>query len=245
MGIPLHREDFVGSRVLAAVGSVATIDMGLAQGVQLATRTWTFRRTAETYELVGRGDVRRLKGQSSTVVAEGTARYREGDIVIIAASDLDLWSLEDPLRRKVSQNIVRRAGSNELDSRDSISDGRVLLNERIVRRFGKTAVVADRLNQLRPNGPAYYEMKRLRLVINERDLTSPPARNLLLDTERILDPISGRPIGFPIVPGPSVETTTTSEASNRLKSERALTGGELGPGLGPYLPMRKFLAGLE
>lgn len=251
MGIPVQRDDFIGARVVAAVGPVAMIDMGIAQGLQDATRMWVFRRQESGYQLVGRGEVRQLKSQSSSVVGESSLRFRQDDLLVVSAAELDLWSNEDPLRRAVTQRIARNAFTNRSDSRETIVDGKVLLNERLVEKFRKSEFIGDRIRQLRPNGPAFYELKRLRLVIRERDLTMAPAENLVIDPERIMDPITGRPIGFPIRPAVSsrAERLGLDEDSQDAESTSGAfvtvsedPDADFRKGIGPYRALREFLA---
>ena len=130
-GAPVRRGDFVSGTVRFVEGRSVAIDMGYADGVASGHRFRVYRRVGRDYRISGVAIVGLVQRRQSVVTARTAVPIRAGDAVVIAASELTIWTeprdrlYDERLRRRVA--LPRRFG---YDTRQTAFDEIDLLETR-------------------------------------------------------------------------------------------------------------------
>lgn len=108
-GAPIRQGDFVLGTVRFVEGRNVAIDMGYTDGVVSGQRFRVYRRVGRDYRISGVAIVGLVQRRQSMVTARTSVPIRAGDAVVMAASELIIWTesrgrlYDERLRRRVAR----------------------------------------------------------------------------------------------------------------------------------------------
>ena len=219
LGITLRRYDYLGGRIVGSVGRHATLNMGIAQGIRPTFELWVFRKIDGQYQRIGKVVVVRVRQQTSTVESISRIELKHKDLAVICADDLDIWTDNiRPLRNVVKERIIRDSSRNYYDTFDTRAIAKEIINERVMERNAKVETVTERVEQLRPDRPAFYAIARLRVSMLDKTSITQRSSDFDVNLNQIADPVTGRIVGFPISRVGKVESegTKASDANTGI-----------------------------
>ena len=161
-GAPVRRGDFVAVTVEYVRGRSVAIDMGFVDGVVGGQRFRVYRRVGGDLELSGVAIVGWVGRRQSIVSPRTRVPIRAGDAVVIAASELVIWTESrsgadaERFRRGVAR--PRQLG---YDTREAKFDAVDLLETRRVNRL-KLLEWSRRLTEARPQDRALWDLTNLK-----------------------------------------------------------------------------------
>ena len=213
LGITLRRYDYLGGRIVGSVGRHATLNMGIAQGIRPTFELWLFRKIDGQYRRIGKVAVVRVRQQTSTVESVSRVELKHKDLAVICADDLDIWTDNiRPLHNIVKERIIRDNSRNYYDTFDSRAIAKEIINERVMERNARVEIVSERVEQLRPDRPAFYAIARLRVSMLDKTSINQRSSKFDVNLNQIADPVTGRIVGFPISRVGKVESDGTKAA---------------------------------
>ena len=161
-GAPVRQGDFVAGTVRFVEGRSVAIDMGYADGVTSGHRFRVYRRVGRDYRISGVAIVGLVQRRQSVVTARTAVPIRAGDAVVIAASELTIWTeprdrlYDERLRRRVA--LPRRFG---FDTRQTAIDEIDLLEARRGNRL-KLLEWTRQVTAARPGTTVLWDLTNLK-----------------------------------------------------------------------------------
>ena len=161
-GAPVRQGDFVVGTGRFVEGRSGAIDMGYADGVTSGHRFRVYRRVGRDYRISGVAIVGLVQRRQSVVTARTGVPIRAGDAVVIAASELTIWTeprdrlYDERLRRRVA--LPRRFG---YDTRQTAIDEIDLLETRRGNRL-KLLEWTRQVTAARPKTTVLWDLTNLK-----------------------------------------------------------------------------------
>lgn len=161
-GAPIRRGDFIAGTVEYVRGRDVAIDMGHVDGVMPGQRFRVYRRVGGDLELSGIVIAGLVQRRQSIVTPRTEVPIRAGDAVVIAASELAIWSeprnrLDDERLRR----LVARPKQAGYDTRQTAIDAVDLLELRRRNRL-KLLEWARRVKEARPGTTVLWDLTNLK-----------------------------------------------------------------------------------
>lgn len=248
LGIEIRPDDFLGGRVSAANRKFGSINMGIVHGVRLQQTLTLFRKEEGVFQRVGTVQVVRVR-QQSAIVQGVTARVLiDGDLCVVQAAELDLWGDNTNLdRAKAKARIVENGGRNFYDTFDTQVNSRELMSLLAAKKQSRIPTIGRERSRLRPDLAVFYDMTRLRLIVEERKGRVEGQVQPQFNSNLLFDPASARFVGFPIREiGPEVNigdnlaANTEGISFSQTEKEKIVVPADLKK-LDQYSEMRKFM----
>ncbi|MEZ6058568.1 MAG: hypothetical protein R3C01_17850 [Planctomycetaceae bacterium] len=117
-GHRITQKTYVFGTITDAGNHSAHLNMGYGHGLKVGHQLLVLRRVGEEVIPVAAVTVRSLNGEKATLDLEGPFQVADGDVAMIRAAQLNLWTDRDRQEDLLLQRTIRRENSNRWDSLD-------------------------------------------------------------------------------------------------------------------------------